>query len=87
MKMKLGTQVGLDPGHFVLDGDQLLLPHRGTAPQFSAHIRCSQMVTSAKEICNRRCLFACLSVSVSNFAQKLPNGFERNFQRRLAMGQ
>jgi len=24
--MKLGTQVGLDPGHTVLDGDQLPLP-------------------------------------------------------------
>ena len=75
------------PGHIVLDGDPAPPPPKGHSPQFSAHIRCSQMVTSAKEICNRRCLFACLSVSVSNFAQKLPNGFERNFQRRLAMGQ
>jgi len=31
------------------------------------------------------CLFVCLSVS--NFAQKLPNRFASNFQGRLAMGQ
>jgi len=33
-------------------------------------------------------LFVCLSVSlsVSKFGQKLPNGFARNFQPRLAMG-
>jgi len=41
-------------------------------------------------ICNRRCLFVCLSVClpVSNFAQnKLLNGFAWNFQGRLEMGQ
>jgi len=39
--MKLGTQVGLGPGHIVLDGDPAALPQRGTgAPQFSAHICC-----------------------------------------------
>jgi len=32
IKMKLGTQVGLGPGHIVLDGDPVLpLPKRGTA--------------------------------------------------------
>ena len=44
IKMKLGTEVGLDPGHIVLDRTQLPLPKRGTAPQFSAHVCCSQMV-------------------------------------------
>jgi len=34
--MKLGTQVGLSPGHTVLDGDP-------APPQFSAHICCGQM--------------------------------------------
>jgi len=29
-----------DPGHIVLDGTQL--PQRGTASQFSAHVRCGQ---------------------------------------------
>ena len=38
--MKLGMQVGLGPGHIVLDGTQLPLPQRGTAPQFSDHICC-----------------------------------------------
>jgi len=42
--MKLGVQVGLGPGHIVLDGDPALYPQVGTAlPQFSAHIRCGQM--------------------------------------------
>jgi len=40
--------------------------------------------TSDKEV-----MFSSLFVrlSVSNFAQKLPNGFARNFQGMLAMGQ
>jgi len=42
IKMKLGMQVGLGPGHDVLDGTTSP-PQRGTAPQFSAHICCSQM--------------------------------------------
>ena len=41
--MKLGMQVGLVPGHIVLDGDQLPASKRGRAPpQFSAHLYCSQ---------------------------------------------
>jgi len=34
MKMKLGMQVGLGPGHIVLDGDSAPLPQRSTAPNF-----------------------------------------------------
>jgi len=41
--MKLGLQVGLGLGHIVLDGDPAPLPQTGTAPQFSAHIRCGQI--------------------------------------------
>jgi len=43
--MKLGMQVGLDPGHIVLDGDPAPPPPRkgGELPQFSAHICCGQM--------------------------------------------
>ena len=43
--MKLGTEVGLGPGHIVLDRDPAPLSQRGTAlsPQFSAHVYCSQM--------------------------------------------
>jgi len=45
------------------------------------------IITSANAmLCFRRCLLVCLSVS--NFAQNLPNGFARNFQQgRLTMGQ
>jgi len=41
--MKLGMEVGLSPGHIVLDGDTA--PHpKGTQPhpQFSSHVYCSQ---------------------------------------------
>ena len=45
IKMKLGTEVGLSPGHIVLDGDPAPPPPKaGRAPQFSAHICCGQMV-------------------------------------------
>jgi len=39
--MPLGMEVGLGPGDFVLDGTQLP-PKKGTAPQFSANVRCGQ---------------------------------------------
>ena len=32
--MKLGVQVGLGPGHIVLDGHPASPPQRGTAPNF-----------------------------------------------------
>jgi len=35
------------------------------------------LLSPPRRICNRRCLFVCLSVSI--FAQKLPNGFAWNF--------
>jgi len=41
--MKLVMQVGLGPGHTVLDGDPAPA-EKGTAAQFSAHVRCGQMV-------------------------------------------
>ena len=34
IKMKLGMELGLDPGHIVLDGDLTPLPQRGTTPNF-----------------------------------------------------
>jgi len=33
MKMKLGTEVGLGPGHIVLDGDPAPPPLKGQSPQ------------------------------------------------------
>jgi len=34
IKMPLGLVIGLDPGHFVLDGDPAAPPQRDTAPNF-----------------------------------------------------
>jgi len=34
IKMKLGVQVGLGPGHVVLDGETAALPQRGIGPNF-----------------------------------------------------
>jgi len=49
IKMKLGMQVGLGPGHIVIDGNPAPPPQRGTAPtQFSVHICCGQMAAWIK---------------------------------------
>jgi len=40
IEMKLGTQLGLDPSHIVLDGDPALPPKKGATTQFSAHVHC-----------------------------------------------
>jgi len=45
--MKISTQVGLDPRYIVLDGDQLPLPRRGTAPIFGLYF-CGQMAAWIK---------------------------------------
>jgi len=44
IKMALGMEVGLSPGHIVLDGDQAQLPSpkRGYSPQFAAYVYCGQ---------------------------------------------
>jgi len=45
IKIPLGTEVGLGPGHIVLDGDTADPPKRGhSSPQFSAHVYCGQTV-------------------------------------------
>jgi len=48
MKMKFSTQVGLGPGHIVLDWDPAPLPQREQSPQFLAHICCGQMAVWIK---------------------------------------
>jgi len=49
IKMKLGTHVGLGPGHTVLGGDPALSPPKGHAPpQFSANICCGQIAAWIK---------------------------------------
>ena len=35
IKMELGVDVGLSPGHIVLDGDPASPPQKGHTPQFS----------------------------------------------------
>jgi len=47
--MKLGTQVGLGPGHVVLDGDPAPLPKKGTEPPhvYCGHGRASQLLLSS----------------------------------------
>jgi len=40
--MKLGVQIGLGPGHIMLDGDPAP-PKWAQLPNFSAHICCGQM--------------------------------------------
>ena len=49
--MKLGVQVGLGPGHIVLDGDPAALPQRGTAANFRP------MYLVAKRLVGSRCHF------------------------------
>ena len=43
IKMPLGVEVGLGPGHIVLDGDPALPPPKVHSPQFSTHVCCGQM--------------------------------------------
>ena len=44
IKVKLGTEVDLGPGHIMLDGDPAPLSEMGTAPPpFSAHVCCGQL--------------------------------------------
>jgi len=47
--MPLGTEVGLGPGHTVLDGDPATPPPKGRSPlQFSVHIYCGQVAAWMK---------------------------------------
>ena len=48
IKVKLGTQIVLIPGHIVLDEEPASLPPEGHSPQFSAHICCGQMAAWIK---------------------------------------
>jgi len=42
IKMALGIEVGLGPGHTVLDGDPAPLLKRGHSPPFSVHVYCAK---------------------------------------------
>ena len=44
IKIALGMEMGLGPGHIVLDGDPVSPPKKGTQlPPISAHVYCRQM--------------------------------------------
>jgi len=43
IKMTLGKEVGLGPGHIVLDGNPAA-PKKCTTPHFSTHVYCGQTV-------------------------------------------
>jgi len=51
--MTLGTQVGLGPGHVLLDGDPAPRLPKGHSPQFSTHIRCGQLAEWIKMLLGR----------------------------------
>jgi len=45
INMSVGTEVGLAPGHIVLDGDPAPPPRKGlSSPHFLAHVCCGQTV-------------------------------------------
>ena len=46
--MALGVEVGLGPGHIVLDGDPAPFPKSGRSPQFSTHVYCGQTAGQIK---------------------------------------
>ena len=46
--MSLGTEVGLSPGHIVLDGDPAPTERDTAAPHFSAHVYCGQTAACIK---------------------------------------
>ena len=48
IKIPLGTEVGLGPGDFVLDGDPAPPPAKGHRPPILAHICCDQMAAWIK---------------------------------------
>jgi len=56
IKMKRGVEIGLGPGHTVLDGDPVPLPEKSghSPPQFSAHVHCSQTAGWIKMPLGRR---------------------------------
>ena len=48
IKRKLGTEVGLGPGHIVLDGDPAPVPKTGADPQFLVDVFSGKTASSTK---------------------------------------
>jgi len=51
--MKLGMEVGLGPGHSVLNGDPAPLPKGSQPPTFLAHVSCGQTAGWIKMLLGR----------------------------------
>jgi len=60
IKMTLGMEVGLGPGHILLDKDPATLPKRGHSPQFSVNLWATVCKTVLPMLSDR-CLSVCLS--------------------------
>jgi len=74
IKMKLGVEVGIGPGHIVLDGDPAPPPQRGTAPVFGPCLlwpngRPSQLLLST---CYRCYQFKVIFVACTLRTRSLP---------------
>jgi len=70
--MKLGMQVGVGPGHIVLDKDPASSPQRGTAPRFSAYICCGQMAGCIKMPVGRQVGFCPSDIVLNGDPAPLP---------------
>ena len=75
MKLVLGMEVGLGPGHIVLDGKPAAFPRKGgrPPPQFSAHFysapqcsHCKRCISYGNSVCPSVGLSVCLSVCPSH---------------------
>ena len=51
IQVKLGTEVGLGPGHIVLDGNPALPSPKRHSPQFSAHVCCGGQTSTSVAPC------------------------------------
>jgi len=63
--MALGMEVGLGPGHIVLDGELAPLPKKGADPQFSAHFYSARNARIASAVLAKAIPSVRLSVSLS----------------------
>jgi len=90
IQMKLGMQVGLGPGHIVVDWDpaELPSPKRGRSPQFSAHIWCGQMAGWIKMPLGREVGLSPSDIVLDGDPARLPErGRSPQFSARVYCGE
>ena len=88
IKMKLGMQVGLGPGHNVLDGDPAPPPQKGWSPQFSVHICCGQMAGWIKMSLSREVGLSPSDIVLDNSTPPPPKGCRApQFSAHIGCGQ